>query len=92
MKAWIALLNLFRAAARDPLWALMSIVLTPVRLAKYLFVLVLFTAGVWSLLILLWEIAGRAIALPNGGAAHIAGAVAINVFIAFLAWRLLTPR
>ena len=90
MKAWIAFLNLLRAAARDPLWALLSIVLSPIRMGKYLFVLVLFTAGGWSLLILLWEIAGRAMNLPKGGAVHIAGVVLINILIAAVAWRLLT--
>jgi type IV secretion system protein VirD4 len=90
MKAWTAFLTLLRAATRDPLWALMSSVLSPIRLAKYLFVLVLFTAGGWSLLILLWEIAGRAMNVPKGGAVHIAGVILINVFIAAVAWRLLT--
>jgi type IV secretion system protein VirD4 len=90
MKAWTAFLNLLRAAARDPLWALMSVVMSPLRLGKYLFILVLFTAGGWSLLILLWEMASRSIGLPKSGAAHIAGAVAINFFIAVVAWRLLT--
>ena len=90
MKAWHAFLNLLRAAARDPLWALMSVVLSPFRMGKYLFILALFTAGGWSLLVLLWEIAGRSIGLPKGGAADIAGVIAINVLIAAVAWRLLT--
>lgn len=40
MAARTAFLNLLCAAARGPLWAILSVVLSPIRMGKYLFVLV----------------------------------------------------
>lgn len=90
MRVWNALLNMLRAAARDPLWAIFSMVLSPFRMGKYVLGLTLVSVGSWSVLILLWEIAGRAMNLPKGGAVHIAGVVAINFFALMILWRVIT--
>ncbi|WP_170289503.1 hypothetical protein [Brucella pituitosa] len=34
--AWAAFKNMLRAAARDPVWALISVILSPLRGGRYL--------------------------------------------------------
>lgn len=50
--AWRAFKNMMRAAIRDPAWALAAIVMSPIRLLKYLLGIGVFSVGV--VMMLLW--------------------------------------
>ena len=83
--AWAAFKNMLRQARRDPIWAMMSIIMSPVRLFQYLLgmVIIIFIVGlVLSLLAAvipsqLWPL--RVVAL-----------VGVLVVLAVLAFRILT--
>lgn len=50
MIAWRAFCNMLRAAARDPVWAIVAIILGPFRAAKYVFGVLIVTVLVMLVL------------------------------------------
>ncbi len=90
MAAWHALLNLLRAAARDPVWAVFSVVMSPLRLGRHLVVTALLYLVAYGVLVTLWHGVKLLLGIPRFGAVNTVAIFVINVFMLALLWRLLT--
>jgi type IV secretion system protein VirD4 len=90
MTAWHAFLNLLRAAARDPIWAVFSLVMSPLRASKHIVVTLLLYLVAWGALITLWHGVKLVLGIPKLGAVNTAAMLVINVFLLALLWRLFT--
>lgn len=90
MDAWQALLNMLRAAMRDPVWAIFSVVMSPLRVGKHLVVTALLYLIAWGVLVALWHGVKLMMGIPKFGAVNTAAMIVINVFMLALVWRVLT--
>ncbi|NLH98734.1 MAG: type IV secretory system conjugative DNA transfer family protein, partial [Chthonomonadales bacterium] len=63
MIAWRAFRNMLRAAARDPVWAIVAIILGPFRAAKYVFGVLIVALLVMLVLGFGTELLGNALGL-----------------------------
>lgn len=90
MIVWQSFLNMLRAAARDPIWAIVAIVLSPFRAGKYLAGALLFTGLIAVALLVAVEMATTSFGFRRGGPFQVVGAIAIGAFVVALLYRQLT--
>lgn len=90
MAARRALLNLLRVAGRDPVWAIFSLVMSPLRLSRHLVLTMLVYLAVWAALIALWHGVKLVWEIPRVGPVNTAAMALIHGFLLLLLWRMLT--
>jgi type IV secretion system protein VirD4 len=86
----IAFRNMLRAAARDPLWALVSVVTSPLRVGPVLLSAIAIVLGVGIVLAFMLEAGTRAIGLTGKSIIVLILNLALAVLLGWLAFRILS--
>ncbi|MEY2336416.1 type IV secretory system conjugative DNA transfer family protein [Acidithiobacillus ferrianus] len=86
MIAWRAFRNMLRAAARDPVWAIVSIVLSPIRAGKYMFGMIVATLIVLFVLSIGADLLSHVLGFRDRSPVHILlviGAIVVTAIFVF---------
>lgn len=90
MIAWRAFCNMLRAAARDPVWAIVAIVLSPIRAGKYVFGMIVATFIVLFVLSIGADLLSHALGFRDKSPVHILLVIGAIVVAAIFVFRMLT--
>lgn len=88
--AWAAFRNMLRAAARDPLWALVSLLSAPFRFGRTIFQLGIFYFVVVIVFAFILEYAMRSLSIARGDMLWYVGNTAFTAFVLLFLFRLIT--
>lgn len=88
--AWAAFRNMLRAAARDPLWALVSLLSVPFRFGRTIFQVGIFYFVVVFVFAFILEYAMRSLNIDRGDTLWYVGNTAFTAFVLLLLFRLIT--
>lgn len=70
MMAWLAFCNMLRAAARDPVWAMVTLIMSPIRAGKYLIGVIIVGGTVLIVLISVADLLAKKFGFTAGGILH----------------------
>ena len=90
MIAWRAFCNMLRAAARDPVWAIVTIVLSPIRAGKYVFGMIVATFIVLFVLSIGADLLSHALGFRDKSPVHVLLVIGASVVTAIFVFRMLT--
>lgn len=90
MIVWNAFRNMLRAAARDPVWAIVAVALAPFRAGRYLIGVLVFTVVVAFLLAIGVELLNQALGFAPGSLFQNIGSLLVTGFALVLIYRQLT--
>lgn len=88
--AWIALKNMLRRAARDPLWAFLSVIFAPFRYGVTVFKVTIVYVLVIIFVAFILQYAMQALAIEKGDTLWYVGNLLITVFALVFLFRLIT--
>lgn len=88
--AWAAFRNMLRAAVRDPLWALVSLLSAPFRFGRTIFQVGIFYCFVVFIIAFILEFGMRSLDIARGDALWYVGNIAFTAFTLLFLFRLIT--